>query len=250
MTAGVDETGHIALLSLEGAEEGNAISPAMCRDFRAVWEWVRDDDSIRTAVLEAQGPDFCRGVDHASLGSYATDLGEWLGPKRNRVWKPFLCAVHGQVEGAAFHWLNTADVVIAAEGTTFSESELSDGRMAAVVPIGLAERLPIGEVMRMVLMGRDEAMAVTRAFELGLVSEIVPLDQLGLRARELASRIAAKAPTAVQGTVRAIWESQQMAPWVAQAIGGHYVNLGNDRSLEEVDPALFESGHRPEWELR
>lgn len=246
----VDDGGHIVTLRLDRPLARNAIDHVMCREFRRIWDWVRDDDDIRVVVLRAEGADFCAGMDDDDLGGQHLDPGEWLGPKRNRVWKPVVCALHGEVEGAAFHWINGADIVIAAEGATFVAGDLSRGRMSAVVPVGLAERLPIGEVMRLVLMGFDEAMAVERAHELGLVSEIVPKASLQARAHDLAARIASKSPTAVQGTVRAIWESQQMAPWIAQSIGGHYVNLGNDRSLLEVDPTLFDSGHRPEWELR
>jgi enoyl-CoA hydratase/carnithine racemase len=246
----VEEGSHIATLRLDRPLAGNAIDRVMCSEFLRIWSWVREDDDIRVVVLRAEGDDFCAGIDRSDLDDRHIDPGEWLGPKRNRVWKPVICAVHGEVESGAFHWINGADVIIAADDATFVDGDLSRGTMSAVVPVGLAERLPIGEVMRLVLMGLDEAMSADRAHQLGLVSEILPRESLAARAHELAASMASKSPTAVQGTVRAIWESQQMPPWIAQSIGGHYVNLGNDRSMLEVDPKLFESGYRPAWELR
>jgi enoyl-CoA hydratase/carnithine racemase len=251
----VDVEGHVATLCLNQPETGNRIDRAMCHEFRDAWDLVRDNDEIRVAVVRADGDAFCNGVDWADLDKAEhvrdfLDPGAWLGPKRNRVWKPVICAVNGVARGGAFHWINESDIIIAGSDAQFLDDDLSNGKMSALVPIGLAERMPIGEVMRMVLMSLDEAMSAKRACELGLVSELVAPDALAARATQLAKRIAAKSPTAAQGSVRAIWESQQMPPWVAQSVGGHYVNLGNDRSMLEVDPSLFESGYRPQWELR
>ncbi|MGV0804025.1 enoyl-CoA hydratase-related protein, partial [Mycolicibacterium elephantis] len=65
----------------------------------------------------------------------------------------------------------------------------------------------IGETLRIALMGNDERVSADTALRIGLVSEVVSSEMLWERAHEIAARIAAKPPSATQGTVKAIWES-------------------------------------------
>jgi enoyl-CoA hydratase/carnithine racemase len=105
-------------------------------------------------------------------------------------------------------------------------------------------------VLRIALLGLDERMSADRAFQVGLVSEVVPRPRLWERAHDLAGRIAAKPPAAVQGTVRAIWESLDRTLTTALQGGLAYPLLGNPIGRAQVEPGLFESGARPKWELR
>ena len=109
----------------------------------------------------------------------------------------------------------------------------------------MLRRMPFGEVMRIALFGLDERMSPVRAKEIGLVSEVLPRDELWPRAAELASRLAAKPPLAVQGTVKAVWDSMSMSPQAAREIPLQYPQLGND-----VGKLDLKSTARPQWELR
>ncbi len=86
-----------------------------------------------------------------------------------------------------------------------------------------------------------------RAFSTGRVSELVPYPQLWGRAGELAAIIAAKPPAAVQGTVRAIWETHGLDRETAQSIGWHYTRIGNPIAKAQVSRATFV---KPDWTLR
>jgi enoyl-CoA hydratase/carnithine racemase len=97
------------------------------------------------------------------------------------------------------------------------------------------------------LHGLDERMSATRAREIGLVSEVVPGDALRARAAELAALIAAKPPAAIQGTVKAVWESLDMTRSGAQQVGMAYTQIGNPIGAAQVDRATFS---RPQWQLR
>ena len=162
------------------------------------------------------------------------------------MWKPLICAVHGLVAGGAFYWLNESDVLIAAEGTEFLDPHTTYGMASALEPIGMLRRMPFGEVMRIALFGLDERLSARRAYEIGLVSEVVPPEQLRKRARVLADRLAAKPPLAVQATVKAIWDSYGMSPHAAREVPLHYPQLANPLSKLEFD----RDGERPPYELR
>ena len=103
----------------------------------------------------------------------------------------------------------------------------------------------MGEVVRIALFGLDERMTAARAYQVSLVSEVVPRDQLRYRAAELARRLAAKPPMAVQGTVKAIWDSLHMSASGGRDIPLHYPQIGNP--LSKLD---FEGGQGQPYERR
>lgn len=245
---------HVATVTLNRPERLNAFNQQMLDEFVDVWRRVRLDDDVHVVVLRAAGDRaFCTGVDvqegidQASNIWSQEDPGGDLGPRSNRVWKPVVCAVHGMVAGGAFYWLNESDIIISSDDATFFDPHVSYGMTSALEPIGLARRIPIGEVLRWALLGLDERMSADRALQIGLVSELVPYAELWARADELARIIAAKPPAAVQGTVRAIWESLDMPRSVALGAGLSYTQMGNPLGTAEVARDGFV---KPTWRLR
>lgn len=233
---------HVLTITLNRPERMNSFNDAMRAEFKALWQWVADEDEVHSIVLRAHGDRaFCTGVD-VHEGTYLADNpfsrqdpGVDLSPKQNGCWKPLICAVHGMVAGGALYWLNEADIIVAAEDAQFFDPHVSYGMVAALEPIGLAHRIPIGEVLRMVLLGLDERMSAERALQIGFVSEVLPRARLWDRAQELAARIAAKPPAAIQGSVRAIWESRDTGRSQALATGMSYTVIGNPIGRAQVE---------------
>ncbi|WP_024795625.1 enoyl-CoA hydratase/isomerase family protein [Tomitella biformata] len=225
---------HVLTITLNRPDRLNSFTNIMRAEFRALWHHAAETDDVHVVVLRANGDRaFSTGMD-VKEGTYVSenvfsrrDPGADLAPKQNGCWKPLVCAVHGMVAGGALYWLNEADIIIASEDAQFFDPHVSYGMVAALEPIGLAHRIPIGEVLRMVLLGLDERMSAERAREIGLVSEIVPRAELWTRAEDLAARIAAKPAAAIQGSIRAIWESKDATRSQALATGMSYTSLGN-----------------------
>jgi enoyl-CoA hydratase/carnithine racemase len=245
---------HVATVTLNRPDRMNAFDQTMVDEFRALWQRVRTDDDIHVVVLRAAGERaFCTGVDVAKGLDKAEnvwsreDPGAGLGPKQNKVWKPLIVAAHGLVAGGAFYWLNEADIIISADDATFFDPHVSYGMTSALEPIGLARRIPLGEALRWALIGLDERMSAARAREIGLVSELVPQAELWGRADELARIIAAKPAVAIQGTVKAIWETLDLDRETAQAVGLDYTIIGNPIGMPQVSRETFV---KPEWRLR
>lgn len=229
-------TDHVATIALNRPERMNSFTEQMADELGAVWARVRDDDDIHVAVLQANGDRaFCTGID-VSEGTWWThktifnqeDPGELLGPKAHRVWKPVIAALHGIVAGGAMYFVNECDFAICSETATFFDPHANAGIVSALEPMGmLALGVPYGEVMRWALLGSEERMSAHTALRIGLVTEVVPDDQLRSRAAELAAEIAARRPAGVQGTVRAMWEARDLTPTVAARHGKFYTDLGN-----------------------
>jgi len=247
-----DVTDHVATITLNRPEVMNAFNQEMLDEFIAIWKGCRIDDDIHVVVLRAAGERaFCTGVDRKA-GRFrhenpfsAEDPGLSLGAKQNRVWKPLIVAVHGMCAGGAMYWLNEADVIICSEEATFFDPHTTYGMVSALEPVGLMRRIPIGEAMRWALFGLDERMGAQRAYNIGLVSEVVPREELWARADVLARRLATKPPLAVQGTVKAMWDSFSMSPGAGREVPLHYTQLGNPGS--ELDMGAVE---KPKPEVR
>lgn len=233
---------HVLTVTLNRPDRLNAFNQAMMADFARLWGWVRREDTVHVVVLRASGDRaFCTGVDVVEgLDRPANpfsedDPGVFLSPKLNRCWKPVLAAVHGMAAGGAFYWLNECDFIVASDDATFFDPHVTYGLTAALEPIGLSRRMPLGEVMRVALLGNDERMSASRAHQVGLVSEVVARDALWPRVAQLAALIAAKPPAAVQGTVKAVWESLDTGRSQALATGMSYVHIANPLSDGAVD---------------
>lgn len=235
---------HVATVTINRPTAMNSFDDAMMSEFAAIWSHVAQDDSVHVVVLRAApGRAFSTGVDikqPSPLTAVAnvwsrTDPGERLGPKQNRCWKPVIAAVHGLCAGGAFYWLNESDIVICSEDAQFFEPHVTYGMVAAIEPIGLRYRIPLGETLRMALMGNDERVCAQTALRIGLVSEVTANNELWERAGQIARSIAAKPPAAVQGTVRAIWESLELPRSAALQMGLGYCQIGNPVGKAEVN---------------
>jgi enoyl-CoA hydratase/carnithine racemase len=237
----VDPTDHVATITLNRPDRLNAFNRTMCEEMAQVWRAVKLDDRVHAVVLRAAGDRaFSAGLDVTSPYGQPDnvwnheDPGELLSPKWQKMWKPVVCAVQGMCTAGAFYFVNEADVVICGEGATFFDSHVSAGLVCALEPIGLMRKVGLGDTLRIALMGNDERVGAQTALRIGLVTEIVADDALWTRAHEIAAVIAAKPPSATQGTVKAIWESLDRPYRAAMEQGLIYTRLGNPLGTAEL----------------
>ncbi len=233
-----DVADNVATITLNRPDSLNSFNEAMAIDMTWAWETIRDTDDIHCAVLQANGERaFSTGIDVKAGGEWFTlsnvwnsfDPGMALAPKfRHRVWKPVVTAVHGLCAGGAQYFLNESDIIICSDDAVFFDPHANVGIVSALEPIGMLHRgIPLGEVLRWALMGSEERITAETALRIGLVTEVLPRDQLPDRAREIALSIAERDPKAIQGTVRAIWESIEMPRPTAIHNGLSYTQIGN-----------------------
>jgi enoyl-CoA hydratase/carnithine racemase len=243
---------HVATITLNRPEVMNCFNQPMLDEFGEIWRICRSEDDIHAIVLRAAGDRaFSTGVDRKQ-GRFRhpnplseDDPGFWLGAKQNRVWKPLIVAIHGMFAGGAFYWLNECDVAICSEDATFFDPHTSYGMTSALEPAALLRRIPFGEVMRLALFGNDERISAAKALAIGLVSEVHAREQLWDRAHVLAKRLADKPPLAVQGTVKAVWDSYSMTIEASRAVPLIYTQL-----INPMTKTAFEPGTTPDWEVR
>ena len=152
-----EKRGHVVTITLNRPHAMNAYDSVMCGELTRVWEEVQRDDDVRVAILTGAGDRaFCSGIDVKEMASggqvFSVSRGEVrLTARQCKVWKPVIAAVNGFCIGGGLHFVADADMTICSENSTFFDTHLRIGQVMAVEAIGLSRKIPLGEVLRMVL---------------------------------------------------------------------------------------------------
>lgn len=263
-----EETEGVAWVTLNRPEVHNAFNFQMQAELRDVWRSARTNDDVRCLVLSGAGEKaFCVGIDRMEVmgdaagtaaghvggvgGPYMfDDVGESICPKQNDLWKPIVAAVNGMACGGALYMLGECDIIIAADHATFFDPHVTYGMVSGFESIHLLQKMPLGETLRLVLLGNHERLSARRAYEVGLVSEVTDPADLRERAGWIASAIASAPPMAVQGTLRAVWAGNDHTRRQALELAYAYVGLGSDRDNLDAGQRAFVSGERIEPRVR
>ena len=267
ITVEIDEAAKVAVVTLDRPEAYNAFSPNMQEELKATWRAFRSDDRVNAIVLTAAGDtSFCVGIDRneaeftnmaGDSRLYGTsnnfmydDPGDDLGPKSCDLWKPVICAVNGMACGGAFYMLAESDIIIAADHATFFDPHVTYGMAAVYEPMKMLQYMPLGEVLRMTLLGNHERMSAATAHRIGLVSEVCPADELMERARWVADTIASQPAVGVQASLRSIWTANDLGTKQALSMGPSLLTTGFDMAGMEEGNAAFSSGKRIDPRIR
>ncbi len=229
MTATVDKERHgrVLLVTMNRPHRLNAYDRAMVDELRETWTEFGQDDTLHAAVVTGAGTKgFCTGFDvddtlAAGVTSPSLDHAGRvaLTSKDVGVMKPVVTAVNGYCCAGGWHFVNDADVVLCSETATFFDTHHDVGIANPVEAVGAMSKLPLGEVMRLVLTGRDYRIGAERAYQLGLVTEVTTARGLVPKALEIAERIARHPLGVLTTTVETIWTAVQQQRSAAEAFG-------------------------------
>ena len=244
----------VALITLDREKQLNALNSDMNRELPLVWRRFETDDTATVAIVTGRGGKaFCVGADLTDLpksdddpNAGALESIRWSS-LQNQVWKPVIAAVNGLTCGGGLHFVADADIVVASEAATFFDSHVAVGFVAALEPISLCRRMPLGAVLRMALMGGSERLNAEDALRLGLVDEVVPAAELLDRAFALAAKIRRHSPSALARTKKAIWQAQDMGLHQALREGWKAIVEQNAHPDAAEGGRAFLERRQPQW---
>lgn len=215
----LEVTAHgLGVLTLCRPEKLNGWSWESSRQLGLLADRIRFDDAIRSVLLRAEGRAFCAGIDVTAPGGALTGRSpaerthryyegiRWAHERFAafaRLPQPVVAAVQGYCLGFGFELALMADIRIAARDAVFALPETGIGvAVDAGGDLRIARDAGAGWAKLLALTGRR--IDAPTAERLGLVQQVVSVDELEERARELADEIAANAPLAVRAVKRNI----------------------------------------------
>ena len=220
-TLEVDRRDGVGWLVFNRPDAGNAIDATMWNELEQAWRELDDDPAVQVIVNTGNGPAFQTGLDVVQLSQDPVALREQsrqtkraelrLTAWHNGVWKPVIAAVNGVCAGGGLHFVADADIVIASVNASFVDPHVSVGQVSAFETIGLTKKMPAEAVMRMALAGRHERISAARAYELGMISQVVdPPESLRDEAQLLAAKVARTPPDVLRATKQALWRALEL----------------------------------------
>lgn len=198
----VDRDEHILAITLNRPEALNAINGLMIDELGAALDFA-EREQIRVITITGAGRGFCAGADLTALGKEPGDSIPFLERLQSLLVRlaefrvPVVIGVNGVAMGGGMELVMSSDIVIAAEGIRLGDGHTNVG----AIPGGgnavlLPQRLPHSLAMYLLYSGERVTSEVLK--EAGLFLELVATDAIGSRLAELAAKIAAKSPMAIQ----------------------------------------------------
>jgi enoyl-CoA hydratase/carnithine racemase len=262
-----EQRGRTACITLNRPDKLNAIDHTMIRELGEAYRRAEDDPDVWTLIVTGAGDRaLSSGADVGTveqlhpgmdtrgeplLGSYwQWNASAEATPPYLEMAKPIICAVNGMAAGAGLDLVTTSDIAIASETATFFDPHVSIGLVSAREAVRLARTLPVNVALRVALMGKQERLSAQRAYELGLVTELVAPERLMERAWEIADLVNRNAPLAVRGTRLGIRKGLALPVYEAELLAeGYRLRVAHsDDALE--GPRAFLEKRAPEWKAR
>ncbi len=249
---------HIAYVTINRPEVMNALHPPAHEELCAVWDDFRDDSEMWVAIVTGAGSRaFSAGNDlkysAARDGGRATQPDPPSGfgglTERFDCYKPIIAAVNGYALGGGFEIALACDIIIAAEHARFGLPEPTVGLMAGAGGIDrLPRQLPLKVAMGMILTGRH--ITAQEAYRIGLVNEVVPLEDLIPCAERWAQDIIRCSPLSIRASKEGAMKGLNL-PLEASMNNSYRIDQTLLLSEDSIEgPQAFAEKRKPRWKGR
>lgn len=254
----VEKSAGVGWLILNRPDAGNAFDALMLDELESAWSDLDADPDVRVIVNTANGRSFCTGMDVVQVARDKNAMRKHSRRTRDAelkisswhcdVWKPVIAAVNGVCAGGGLHLVADADIVIAAERAAFVDPHVSVGQAVAYEAITLLRKSPMEAIARMTLSGRGERISAQRAYELGIVSQVVADDALRTAAGSLAAAIATNSPAAMRVTKQALWRSLEVGLSQSREEAAHVIDRYAGHPDQEEGARAWLEQREPRWQ--
>ena len=246
---------HVATITLHRPDRLNAATFEMGEQLKDAFALVDEDDDVRAVVVTGSGRAFCAGDDvEKAWGDPRMDATlKWLQDVRPGMTpeaemflecrKPTIAAVNGAAVGIGMDFALLCDIRLASEHAKFSQMFVKLGLMADVTGYWRLPQL-VGYAKAAELLYTGDMVDATEAERIGLVSRVLPADDLVPEAVGLATRIAANPPQAVrhikEGLRRAVGRAYTELPEVSSFVANGLAHLFTTEDHKEAAAAFME----------
>jgi len=211
----------VLVVTLNRPEAKNAANRALAEGVAAAMDELDSNDELRVAILTGAGGTFCSGMELKGFVSGETPVVKgrgFAGLTEQGPRKPLIAAVEGYALAGGLELAISCDMIIAAEDSKFGIPEAKRGLAAGAGGLmKLPRQIPSRVAMELALTG--DFISAQRAYELGMINQVVPSGTALDAAKALADKIAANGPLAVAASKQVIVEQSdwsQVDMWAKQ----------------------------------
>jgi enoyl-CoA hydratase/carnithine racemase len=250
-----EKKGPVAVLTINREKALNALNAATSREMQTAWEDFRDDNSLRVAILTGVGEkSFSTGMDLVATAAGENQFEGRPAPfggftKRMPIYKPIIAAINGYCLAGGMELALTCDIRICTPDARFGLPEV---RWAIMPGAGGTQRMPraIPQAWANYLILTADQMDAETALRIGLISHIVPKEELMNRAMQIANTICERGPLAVRTAKEAILRGMDMP--LEHGLAYEDVLLGRLMATEDAKegPRAFAEKRKPEYKGR
>ena len=224
---------NIAFVTLNRAEKRNALDMTMFKTIDSISRQLRKNREIRAVIVQANGEDFCSGLDIKSVLSQRSSamslLAKWLPGQANlaqrvsynwrKILVPVIMVIHGRCWGGGLQIALGADFRFASEDASFS---IMEGKWGLIPDMGgnLALRELVSKDIALKLTMTAEVVSAQVALDYGLITGVStePLQQ----AKQLAAQITERSPDAIAAVKKLYQQNWFKAEWLMLAKESYY----------------------------
>jgi crotonobetainyl-CoA hydratase len=249
-----EKQGRIARITINRPDVMNALHPPANDELSAAFDDFSDDPECWVAIITGAGErafsagnDLKYSAEHGMAASVATGKGGFGGITfRFDLFKPVIAAVNGLALGGGFEIALACDIIVAADSARFG---LPEPRVGLAALAGGMQRLPrhIPPKIAMGLMLTGKHLMADEAHRLGLVNEVVQLQDLPATAERWAAEILACSPSSVRASKQVALQSQGMP--LEEAMNKSYPLVSALFRSEDMMEGVvaFAQKRKPEW---
>jgi methylglutaconyl-CoA hydratase len=250
----VHDAGPVRTITLNRPERRNAMTPVMQEELITAMKEA-ESSKCRVVVFAGTGESFCSGLDltvlrgmkHVSVAEYRNDVERIARLFRTlyELPKPTIAKVHGAAIAGGTGLAMICDFTLAAKTAMFGYTEVRIGFVPALVSAYLT--LQVGDKRARDLLLTARIFDASEALRLGLVNEVVAVEELGARVRALAESLVANSPQSLGATKRLL--AAQNKAWLDAAIAEAMEANSQARESQDFQEgiAAFLEKRKPTW---
>jgi enoyl-CoA hydratase len=220
----VDTADGVMTITLNRPKAKNAANKALAQGVADALDQLESDSRLRVGILTGAGGTFCSGMDLKAYVAGEDPIIEgrgFAGLCEHKITKPLIAAVEGYALAGGFEMAISCDLIVAADNATFGMPETKRGLVAGAGGlVKLPKQIPSRVAKELALTG--DFFTASRAYDIGLVNQVVSAGEALDAARALAEKIAGNGPLAVAITKEVIDKAQD---WTTDVMFAHQSEL-------------------------
>ncbi len=201
----VEENNHVLTVTLNREKKKNALHPQMVVELAYAMQYAHSNKDIWMILLQAKGNVFCAGADLKAMAGFATphnssipvpDDEILIGELFNKVYKPTIAKVTGDVYAGGFFFLAGCNIVVAQDDVKFGLPEVKRGIYPFQVMASLLQVMPARKVVDWCIRGYN--LPVAEAVKYGLVTQMVSAEQIDETIQNIIIELKQNSPSAIR----------------------------------------------------